>query len=661
MNDGDDFAWRPDERLVRNSHLQRFMDRHGLASFDALLDKSARDVSWFWGTMLHELGVVFDKRYTRVVDESGGPQRPRWCVGGEMNVTASLLDRWRDTPTDAKPAIKWEGEEGQNGSISYRDLRHRVGRAAGGLRALGVGRGEVVGVFMPMTPQCVVAMLAVIRVGGIFLPLFSGYGPAALATRLNDAGAAAVFCADGFLRRGRLVPMKPTLDAALEQCPSVRRVIVHQRVGNDVEMRSGRDVWWRDAIDNQPDHAGYEVCGADEPCMLIYTSGTTGRPKGAVHAHCGFPVKAAQDVLHCMDLHADETLFWVTDMGWMMGPWEVFGTLMTGATMLLYDGALDHPDAGRLWQLCEAHHVTTLGVSPTLIRALMQHGDGPVRQRDLSKLRKFASTGEPWNPGPWRWLFESVGGGRLPILNYSGGTEISGGILGGNVLTPMRPCAFSGPIPGMAVDLLNDRGRSVKDRPGEVGELVLTRPWIGMARGFWNDEQRYLDTYWGRHENVWVHGDWASVDADGLWYIHGRSDDTIKVAGKRLGPAEVESLLVGHPAVKEAAAVGVPDELKGEALVCFCVLTGNTPPSAALEAELSGLIAAQLGRPLTPKAVAFVADLPRTRNGKIMRRVARSAYLGEDAGDLSALENPIAVEALRAAGVGFADSQGATP
>jgi acetyl-CoA synthetase len=361
-----------------------------------------------------------------------------------------------------------------------------------------------------------------------------------------------------------------------------------------------------------------------------------------VHTHNGFPIKAAQDMAHGMDIQSSDTLYWMTDMGWMMGPWEVLGTTLLGGTMLFYDGAPDYPGPDRLWSLVERHGVTVLGVSPTLIRALMRFGEEPVRAHDLSSLRAFGSTGEPWNPDPWMWLFEKVGGGRLPIINYSGGTEISGGILSGNVMTPLKPCAFSGPVVGMAVDVVNDQGQPVR---GEVGELIVRQPWIGMTRGFWRDPERYLATYWSRFPGIWVHGDWSLVDEDGQWYILGRSDDTIKVAGKRLGPAEVESVLVGHPDVTEAAAIGVPDPIKGEVVVCFCVLRPGALADSLSE-ELKALVAKALGKPLQPHDVQFLSDLPKTRNAKVMRRVVRAAYLGDDPGDLSALVNPETIEEI---------------
>jgi len=492
----------------------------------------------------------------------------------------------------------------------------------------------------------VVALLAVAKIGGIILPLFSGYGAGAIVSRMADADAQALFAADGAFRRGKPVEMKSVADEAAAQIPTLKHMIVLKRTGQEVQMKAGRDHWWHELVAAQPKEAATERTSAEDPLMVIYTSGTTGRPKGALHTHCGFPVKAAQDMAFGTDVHAGDVIYWMTDMGWMMGPWLVFGALLLGATMFLYDGAPDFPAPDRLWSLVERHKVAQLGVSPTLIRSLIPHGDEQHRGRDLSSLKCFASTGEPWNPEPWKWLFHSVGGSRLPIINYSGGTEISGGIVMGNPILPLKPCAFSAPCPGMAADVFDENGNPIR---GAVGELVVKAPWIGMTRGFWKDPQRYLDAYWARWPNVWVHGDFAAVDADGLWYILGRSDDTIKIAGKRLGPAEVESILVRHPSVVESAAIGVPHEVKGSELVVFVVLKKGVEASDALRAELRALVTDEMGKALAPKSVLFVSDLPKTRNAKVMRRMIRAAYLGQDPGDASTLVNPEAVEEVRRA------------
>ncbi len=646
---GGEIVWRPTAAQQARTHLKRFMDQYQIASFDELLRRSTDDLDWFWNAVLAQLGIEFYEPYTQVVDLSRGAAWARWCVGGKMNIVHNCLDKRIGTPMQNRAAIRWEGEEGATRVLTYGEVDRDVNRVANGLRALGLSKGAVIGLYMPMTPEIVIAFLAIAKIGGVILPLFSGYGAGAIATRLIDAGAKALFVADGMFRRGQLVPMKPIADEAIAltgERSAIQHVIVYRRTGIAVTMQASRDIDWNELVAAQPAQALTERTDAEDPLMVIYTSGTTGKPKGAVHTHCGFPIKAAQDMMHGLDLHESDTLYWMTDMGWMMGPWQVFGTLLLGGTMLLYDGAPDYPGSDRVWSLVERHGVTLLGVSPTLIRALMKFGDAPIKQHEVGSLRAFASTGEPWNPTPWLWLFHTVGGGKLPIINYSGGTEISGGIVMGNWLTPLKPCAFAAPLPGMAADVVDEAGNSVR---GAVGELVIRKPWIGMTRGFWHDPDRYLQTYWSRFPNVWVHGDWAAVDQEGLWYILGRSDDVIKVAGKRLGPAEVESALVKNAAVQEAAAIGIPDDVKGEAVVCFCVLKPNVAATATLRLELKNQVANELGKPLAPHVLVFVRDLPRTRNAKIMRRVIRAVYLGKDPGDLSALENPAAVEEIRQA------------
>ena len=640
---GGEFVWHPTPELIAQSNLQRFVNKHGLGSYDELMQRSTTDIAWFWDTVLRDLDIQFYKPYSSVVDLSEGKPWARWCVDGEMNVIHNMLDKYTGTPTDEKIAIKSETEDGTTRTLSYRKLREEVNKMAGALRSLGLGKGDAIGVFMPMVPEIVIAMLAIIKIGGVFLPLFSGFGASAIVSRLRDADAKALFTAAGTYRRGKFCAMKPIADEAGSQIPTMQHLLVLNQAGEwllENLKTSSPPRGLNCSFDEEPT----ERTSAEDPIMIIYTSGTTGKPKGAVHTHCGFPIKAAQDMWQGLDLHPDETLFWMTDMGWMMGPWEVFGVLLLGATMMLYDGAPDFPGPDCVWSLVDRHKVTALGVSPTLIRALRRHGDEIVHRHDLSSLRKFASTGEPWNPDPWMWLFQNVGCEKLPIINYSGGTEISGGIVMGNVLTPMKPCAFSGPLPGMAADVVDEDGKSVR---GKVGELVIREPWIGMTRGFWRDRERYIDAYWSRWPDTWVHGDWAAIDEDGLWYILGRSDDTIKIAGKRVGPAEVESILVAHPQISEAAAVGVPDPIKGEALVCFCVLRKGVNGDINLAAELRGNVARDLGKALAPHDVLFVGDIPKTRNAKVMRRVVRAAYLGEKLGDTSALENPASLEEIQ--------------
>jgi acetyl-CoA synthetase len=652
---GGQFVWHPTPELVAQSNLQRFIEKHALGSYRGLMRRSTTDIAWFWNTVLHDLDIQFYKPYSQVVDLSEGKPWARWCVDGEMNIVHNLLDKYVGTAIDNHLAIKSEIEDGSTRTLTYKELREEVNKMAAALRSLGLGKGDAVGVFMPMVPEIVVAMLAIIKIGGIFLPLFSGFGASAIVSRLKDAEAKALFTAGGTYRRGKFCPMKPIADEAASQIPTLRHLLVLNQAGEWLLEDLSPDARPPTKLPGPFDDASTERTSAEDPMMIIYTSGTTGKPKGAVHTHCGFPIKSVQDMWHGLDLHSDETLFWMTDMGWMMGPWEVFGTLLLGATMMLYDGAPDFPGPDRVWSLVDRHKVTALGVSPTLIRALRSRGGGSdeiVHRHDLSSLRKFASTGEPWNPDPWMWLFQNVGGGKLPIINYSGGTEISGGIVMGNVLTPMKPCAFSGPLPGMAADVVDENGKSVR---GKVGELVIREPWIGMTRGFWKDRERYIESYWSRLPEVWVHGDWAAVDDDGLWYILGRSDDTIKIAGKRLGPAEVESILVAHPQVSEAAAVGVPDPIKGEALICFCVLRKGVNGDVDLAAELKGIVARDLGKALAPHDVLFVGDIPKTRNAKVMRRLLRAAYIGEKLGDTSALENPASLEEIQRAATGRGD------
>ncbi|HRO81944.1 MAG TPA: AMP-binding protein, partial [Alicycliphilus denitrificans] len=519
---------------------------------------------------------------------------------------------------------------------------------AWGLRRLGLGRGDVVGMCLPNLPQAAVAMLAVAKIGGIVLPMFSGFGADAIAQRLGDGQARALITVDGSLRRGKPVGAKAVADEALQQCPGVRHVVVLGHLAAAHGWREGRDHWWHELVAGAPDDCAAvptEAMPADAPFLLMFTSGTTGKPKGVVHSHCGFPVKTALDLSICMDLKPGDRFLWMSDMGWLVGPILVFGGLFVGSTVVLAEGAPNYPQPDRLWRLIERHRVSYLGLAPTVARLSMSIADDAIDALDLASLRVIVSTGEPWTPEAWRWTFERVGRRRVPLLNYSGGTEV-GGILTGTVIHPLKPCAFAGPVPGTGADVVDAQGASAG--PDVMGELVMRSPSIGLTRGLWHDRERYLQSYWSRLPGMWVHGDFASRDADGMWYVHGRSDDTLKIAGKRTGPSEIEALLMDTGLLQDAAAIGVPDAVKGTAVVCMCVPRPGIETAGAAEA-LAAAVAAGLGGAFRPARVVFVDDLPRTRNMKTMRRVIRAAWLGDDPGDLSTLVNPESVQAIRAA------------
>ena len=651
-------AWTPTREVIEKSQLNRFMQQVGVANWDELYRFSTDDVEKYTSEVLKFLDIKFDPPYEKLLDTSEGVEWSKWCVGGGLNISEICLDRWIGTEIENQPAIIWEGEDGETREVSYKDLLNEVELTADGLSKNGFSKGDAIGIHLPMIPSTVVALLAIARIGAIAVPVFSGYGVDAISSRLNAVGAKALITCSHFPRRGKIVNSLETAIQAVKNCPTIQQVFIEVASIKDIQHLDDFINTFEDnfkltpfgylighglsAKQNDENFTSFELTSANDPLIILYTSGTTGKPKGIAHVHCGFPIKAAEDMAFGTDVGRGTRISWVTDIGWMMGPWLIYGALINGATMVLYDGSPDYPNPDRMWEFCAKHRVEILGISPTLVRGLATKGDDLPKKHDLSSLRAFASTGEPWNPEPWRWLFEVVGNSRLPIINYSGGTEISGGILMNNPLLPIKPCGFTAPCLGIAADILDDKGESVEN--GKVGELAIKKTWLGMAQGFWNEPERYLETYWNRFEKTWIHGDFALRDEDGHWFILGRSDDTLKVAGKRVGPAEVESILVGHEAVAEAAVIGIPDDLKGTAMIAFCVLREKREN---LETELKALIAKEMGKPLQPNRIYFVMALPKTRNAKVMRRVIRAAYLGEDPGDLSALENPKTVEEIR--------------
>ena len=633
------FTWAPSPEQLAAANVARLARTLECETYEELHAVSVDEPDRFWRAVVADLGIPLSREWDTVLDGSRGVEWTTWFLGARLNVAEACVHRWARELPDQEAAV-WAPEEGERRSLTWSELSHEVRRLAEGLLELGIRAGDAVATFLPMAPEAAIAAHACAHVGAIQVPIFSGFAGPAVSSRLADAEARAVLTADASYRRGRVVPMKEVLDEALADAPSVEHVVVWRRAGGECPMTAGRDQWWDELVEGQPGTLDPVEVESETPYLLAYTSGTTGRPKGALHVQGGFLVSIAREAAYQADLRPGDRALFATDMGWIMGPWTVVGGMACGATIVFMEGAPDRPH-DRLWRLVESERITMLGISPTLTRALIPHGEPAA---DLSSLRSVVTTGEPWNSGPYDWLDEHVcGEGRIPIVNCSGGTEVGACFLSVTMLRPTKPCSLGFPALGAVMDVFDERGHPVR---GSVGELVCKRAWPGMTRGIWRDPERYLDTYWRRFPGVWTHGDWASIDEDGYWFLHGRSDDTLNIAGKRIGPAELESAAVGHPAVAEAAAIGVPHEVKGEVAWLYCVLA---PGADASPEEVAAAVARELGKAFAPDRVLFVSALPKTRSAKVVRRAVRARALGEDPGDLSTLENPEALEEIERA------------
>jgi len=603
-------VWRPPPEVVERANATRLQRRAGVGDYWELVRRSAADPDWFWPLVVDDLGLEFAVPWERVHDDSRGPEWTTWFTGGRVSIARNCVHRWAERTPDAVAAVGL-GEDGSRTSHTFAELSRDVTRLAERLVALGVEPGDRVAIYLPMSPEAAVASHACAHVGAIQVPVFSGFAAPAVKQRLEASEAKVVITRQTSLRRGREVPMLATVQSS----------------GVDVEV-----VLAPFELDGCPGELPALELDSEAPYLLTYTSGTTGVPKGIVHVQGGFLVSITREVAYQADVSRGDVVHFATDMGWIMGPWTVVGAGALGATIVFAEGAPDWP-ADRLWRIVEAERVTSLGLSPTLVRALLPHG---APDADLSSLRTFVTTGEPWNPEPYRWLFETVGRKRVPLINISGGTEVAACFLSPVPSVPIKACSLGGPALGMAMDVVDEAGTSLVGT-GEVGELVCRKPFPGMTRGFWRDPERYLDTYWRRLPGVWVHGDWASVDADGFWFLHGRSDDTLNIAGKRIGPAELESAALGHDGVAEAAAIGVPHPVKGEVAWIFCVPKPGEKQEDDVVAEA---VSETLGKAFKPERILWVSALPKTRSAKIVRRAVRARVLGKDPGDLSSLENP---------------------
>jgi acetyl-CoA synthetase len=572
-------VWRPTAEYIERTNAYRFLRKLGFTNLGDFLAWSAARPEEFWPAILNETGVQFSTPYVQVLDESSGPAHADWFVGGELNIAANCLDRHVGR---SNPAIVFEAESGQTRTLSFADLADLTNRIANTLLGHQLSPGDRVALVVPMVPETAAILYACAKLGLIAVPIFAGFGAGAIAQRLADCGAKLVFTARTLTRRGKQQPLA-------EKIPAEYPLIL---IG-ETEYPD------RTPVASQP-------LPAMTPVLLLYTSGTTGTPKGVIHTHAGALAQTGKEIYLAFDHQATDVFFWLTDIGWMMGPWTILGNHLLGGTIFLYDGAPDFPEPDRIWQLIERHGVTTFGISPTAIR---QWSRNPAPLPAMSSLRILGSTGEPWDQESWLWFFEHVGRKRCPIINISGGTEILGCFLFPLPMTPTKPCSLGGPAPGMATGIID-------------GHLVCTAPAPSMTRSLWNAEERYLETYWSKFPGIWNHGDWASTDEDGEWFLHGRADESMNVAGRKVGPAEIEQALLSHPAVREAAAIGVPDAVKGEAIVVYAVLTGEAQPLA-----LAAHIADYMGPAFRPREVIVLAELPKTQSGKILRAQLRRGYL----------------------------------
>jgi len=645
------YIWTPPKDVVDKANVTDFIQAHGIKSYQDLVRQSTSDIRWFWGNLPDWLELEWFSEPKDVYDASKGIEWTRWYIGGRINVAYNVLDRIVKRGLGNRVAMTWIGEDDRVVQLTYNEMLDHVNRFSNLLVDLGVKKGDVVAIYAPIMPETVVAMLASMRVGAIASPIFSGFAPEAVADRLRMGEAKVVVTVDGYYRKGKVIKLKPSSDEAIRLSGVQAKQVVVRRLNVDVPWDESRDLWYDKAIASKRPEFEPAETEAEDPAILMFTSGTTGKPKGAVISHAGMLLQPTKEHFFNLDIKpgwtgSRDVLWWITDLGWMMGPWMVVGSQTLGASHLSLEGALDYPTKDRVWAIIEKFKVTHLGFAATAARLLKALGRETYESHDLSSLRAFGNTGEPIDEDTWNWVVREVGEERRPMINLSGGTEIMGCFLLPSPVVPLKPTTLWGPGLGMDVDVYDDDGMPVRGRPGY---LVAKKPAPSMTRGLWRDPERYIETYWSRFPGVWYHGDYALIDEDGFWYILGRADDVIKVAGKRIGPAEIETIINSHPDVAESACIGYPHPVKGEVIVCFALpKPGRTLGPEQLE-QIKSIVAQRLGKPFEPEAVVPVNDLPRTRSGKIMRRIVRDAVLGKQVEQTPVLDNPDSVTAVKEA------------
>ena len=610
------------------------MKKHNITSLDELSIKSKNNLEWFWESVDKDIGIIWDEPYTKTLDMSNGIAWSKWFVNGKTNMYKSSVEKFtKQTPN--KIAYHFISENGIETKLSYFELDSKVSKLANGLKSLGIKKGDIIAIYLPMIEEAIVSILAAAKIGAIQTIIFSGYSSESLQIRLQDCHAKILLTSDGFNRKGKSVSQKTTIESAIIDT-DIEKIIMVSYMGIDQYKKSKKIQFYDELISTQSDSCDTEIMDSEDPLFILYTSGTTGKPKGVIHTHGGFSVFAGHQASYLVDIHQNDTLFWPADVGWITGlVWNVYGLLIMGASAIIYDGALDYPTEDRIWQILSKHKATIFGISPTAVRLFKKNNAQPLKKYSLDKLRNIPTTGEPLDEDSWWWLFEKVGNKKIPIMNLSGGTEIGGAMLSVFPGMKLKPSTVGIPVPGMNLDIVDDDGNSVREKNGY---LVIKSPWPAMTRGLLHDDDRYIKTYWSRFENIWFHGDYVFADSDNLWYMHGRTDDVINVSGHRMSTSEIEHIVISHKKISDAASISIPDAITGEAIVVFFV--ADKKKYTNLEFEVIEHISNRIGKIAKPKHVFQLSDLPKTSTGKIMRRLLKTKLMGEELGDLSSLENP---------------------
>ena len=630
-----EIIWQPSKEQIENSKLTKFIQHCKLNNYDELEKKSFSDPGWLWDNVIKFSDLKFYKPYSKILDESKGTPWTRWCIGGKTNIVLNCIDRHKDKEFFKNTFIFAEREDGKESSITYKEFDKQISKVGNTLKINGFKKGDVIALYMPQFIETYIAYFAILKIGCVVLPLFSGYGSKAVIERLNIAKAKGIFTVEKTFRKAKEIRMFDQIKNELDQVISLEKIFL-------LGKEKGKKIFNWENFQNVSDNLKTEETDAEDPAIIHFTSGTTGKPKGCVYTHIGLVAKMSFDEGVLADFKQTDIHLCMADMGWMVGSKSATIASAHGAQMVIAEGVPDFPDEVRFWKLIEKYKVSWTELSPALIRAQMIKDEKLFKDLDLSSLRMICTGGEPWTEKPWKWLFQVIGKSKVPIMNSAGGTEVSGSILHCCLHRPFKVGSFNAPIPGMSADILNLDGKKVSTN--EMGELVMRKSSIGLTKSLWNDDKRYIDNYWSVIKDYWVHGDLASRDADGHWYLHGRSDDTIKVSGKRIGPSELESVIVKSGKAKEVAAVGIPDANKGSKIILSIVPAENNDQK---ESFFEDLVIKDLGKSFKPDKVIFVKDLPKTRNMKIMRRVIKSCLANQDPGDLSTLLNPESVEEIR--------------